>query len=211
MFVLYFIQNCTSIYKVQAMNTASNPKVRATQELEAAIARYRSVENKRIALRNAMRTRPDDPRLKQVLEQLTTPQLVQKAFEHGIFMNYTRSDEVFALDLATNLHDAGVTVWMDIMDIQDDNDWWNEVKSAMERCGIMIAVMSPEALLDNEGAAERHEFMEMGKLILPVISERCDVSRHDFWLETIDFTRDFNLGWNVLKRLLPAVPQPTRV
>lgn len=193
------------------MNSASNPKVRATQEVEAAIARYRSVENKRIALRNALRSRPDDPRLKQVLEQLTAPQLVQKAIQRGVFVNYTRSDEVFALELAMNLHDAGVMTWMDMMDIQDDNDWRNEVKGAMERCGLMIAVMSPEAILDEEGAAERHEFMEIGKLVLPVISQRCDVSTYDFWLSPVDFSRDFNLGWNMLKQLLPSVPQAAKV
>lgn len=193
------------------MNPVPNPKARATQELEATIARYRSVENKRIALRNALSQRPDDPRLQQVLEQLTNPQQVQRAIVRGIFINYTRSDEVFALELAMNLQDAGMITWMDIMDIQDDADWRNEVKTAMDRCGLMISVMSPEALLDEETVAERKTFMEMGKLILPVISERCDMTRFDFWLKPIDFSRDFNLGWNILKRMLPVTSQPTRV
>ncbi len=176
--------------------------IRKTQELEAAFSHYKSADNRRIALRNALARKPQDPRLHEVLKQLTGPQHISRALRHGIFINYIRSDELFALELAESLRKSGVKVWLDMVDMDYNHDWYEEINRAMQNCGMMIAIISPASLRNRDAAYERRRFMDAGKLVLPVLREHCEISRMDFWLQPIDFSRDFKTGLLGLRQMI---------
>lgn len=189
---------------VMASRTTSDPR-RTTgghKIVEETISYYQSPEKKRQALRRALRTRPDDPRLQQHLQRLIEPRQIQIAAEAGIFMSYSRADELFVLDLADQLRTLGVNLWVDMLDVTPEGDWNREVRRALEASGLMLAVLSPDALHDAAAHTERDNFLESGKLVQSVIARRSDLSGMDFWLPPIDFSRDFQVGLHQLLRVL---------
>ena len=188
------------------MSQDRTPKKTATQELDRIISHYRSVENKRIALRRALETHPDDPRLVGVKEELTDTNQIRVGIKRGVFMSYSRPDEVFSLELTMKLREFGVQVWFDTMEIRIDKDWRNEIDTAMNECGIMFSVLSPAALEAEDAAEERERFTKLGKLILPIVCTPCEIEASAFWLKSIDFTHDFNLGLRMIEKLLSQPP-----
>jgi len=187
-----------------ASYTLENPKFKtsANQVVDDAISYYQSPERKRIALRRALQATPDDPRLKQIQQKLTNPKQVEQAAQAGVFLNYSRADELFVLELADNLRDMGINVWLDMIDISGDGDWNNQIASALATCGLMLTVLSPNALRDEAALNERRHFVESGKLIQPIIRRHCDFRESDYWLAPIDFSRDYVLGLHNLLRVL---------
>ncbi len=184
------------------MSQDRTPKKTATQELDRIISHYRSVENKRIALRKALETHPDDPHLVGVKEKLTDIHQIRSGIQRGVFMSYSRPDELFTLELILYLRGFGVKVWFDTMEIWPGKDWRNEIDTAMNECSIMFSVLSPAALEDEDAAKERERFIGLGKLILPVVCTPCKIEDDAFWLRPIDFTHDFNLGLYMIEKLL---------
>ncbi len=181
----------------------------ATQEVEAVFAHYRTYENKRIALRKALSSYPDDQRLLTVKQELTNPQQIIRAAQRGIFINYARMDEVFALELAERLQEQNIFVWLDLLSPDVEDDWHSGVQRALDRCGLMLAITSPHSLADRMARSEHQKFSEMGKLILPIIKSRVSRKNLDFWLTPIDFMVDFEVGFN---NLLNAIrEEPIRV
>jgi hypothetical protein len=62
-----------------------------------------------------------------------------------IFLSYSRKDADFALRLAADLKNAGVRLWMDQLDgIRAGDDWRRTIQSALDGCGAMIAVLTPD-------------------------------------------------------------------
>jgi hypothetical protein len=187
-----------------ASTDASNPRKRATQTLEEAIARFSSPEQKRIAISKALAKNPDDEHLKKQLERLTGPDAVKDAIHSGIYISYNRADELFALELTDRLSEAGISVWLDMIEIQDSLDWDAEVEAALARSGLMLAILSPEALTDDALSKERQQYVQAGKLIVPIIHRHCDWQHLTFWLPGVNFIHDFERGLHVLLNLLNA-------
>jgi hypothetical protein len=177
-------------------------KASANQQVEDAISYYQSPEKRRIALRKALAASPDDARLHQYRLRLTSAKMVAQAMDAGVFLSYSRADELFVIELADHLREVGVQVWLDMMDIEADFDWNFAVQSALTNCGLMIAVLSPDALKDEAARSERRTFFEAGKLVQPVVARRCDLTGVDFWLSPIDFSRDYTVGLHTLLRAL---------
>src|SRR5262245_12589599 len=103
------------------------------------------IEEQRAALYAELAAHPDNPTARQALLRLITVQHLKQSAGQGIFLSYARSDELFAIDLAEDLRAAGLPVWLDATDIADEDDWHAKVSAALESCGLMVAVISPEA------------------------------------------------------------------
>lgn len=159
-------------------------------------------QERRIALRRALKSHPDDPRLKRAVQRLTTPQQIAAGAARGVFISYNRADEVFAFELYEALREASVAAWLDM--VNADGDWQRAIDDALHRCGLMIAVLSPAALDAPGVTAERERFRAMGKLILPVMAVSCEVKRGHFWLPVIDLSTDFKRGMLTLRRALAS-------
>lgn len=173
---------------------------------ETAGVRYQTIEQRRAALHNALLKHPADTRLRDHLVQLTTPRLIRQAAKDGIFLSYARADELFAVDLATSTRKSGVHLWLDMFDVPTGADWHKEVRAALKRCGLMLAIVSPEASEDEQLAVERRTFMKQGKIVLPVVYER-DVRSLELYLPPVDFRFSFKLGRQTLMRLIAPIPE----
>ena len=191
----------------RSQRPSRSPKANAAQFIDTVIARYQSAAQKRLAVRNALAARPNDPRLAQIEQQLNSRGEIRSAAIEGVFINYTRPDELHAIELAHHLKTAGLKVWLDMIDVRNGSDWYDEVDAAMERSGLMISIMSTEALQNDVAIFERHNFDLSGKLVLPVIFSHCDTSAFNrFWLTPIDFSHDFSVGLHNLFRALNVEP-----
>lgn len=179
--------------------TTQTPVFNAAQTVEDTIARFSSLEQRRIALRKALRSRPRDPRLAQAIDKVTQPHHLQKAAQNGLFMSYARADEIFALEVADALRKMSYIAWLDMVD-GGNEDWNGEVQQALRGCGVMLAVISPQGLRDKSVRVERERFQRMGKLVLPVIHRPADLTQADFWLPPIDFSKDFEFGMHQLRQ-----------
>lgn len=183
-------------------NRTQNPNMKPNINVDEMISRFNSPEQKRIALRKALQSRPDDTYLRKGVAQLTSTQHIRRSAMQGVFISYTRADEIFAFNLREALHGQHIYAWLDMMDVDEDDEWHTAVRNAMRRCGLMLAVMSPNALKDPIVHAEREYFADQGKLVLPIIHKRCDMSATRYWLMPIDFSHDFDLGIYTLSLLL---------
>lgn len=161
-----------------------------------------SVEEKRAALRTAMRLQPDNQRLHEAFMDTLAPANIKAAAARGVFISYARSDEVLAVELARDLYEAGISAWLDIQDISEDGDWHGEITNALHRCGVMVLVASPNVIEDTDSAAERLQFLKQGKIIIPAMHETCDLTTLDIKHPAVDFRRDYALGLHRLLGLL---------
>lgn len=181
-----------------------NPLVQSSQSMDDETKPFVPLtpEQKRITLQKALNASPNDPRLLQAKARLCSPFFVQEAAVKGVFINYTRADELFTFELASSLIEAGIRVWIDMIDVTVGGDWRSEVTAALNTCGLMISVLSPDALADEEARMERQHFRAAGKLVIPVIARRCDLSGSDFWVKPVDFSRDQAAGLAQLLRII---------
>ena len=60
-----------------------------------------------------------------------------------IFLSYSRADSGFALQLAKDLKDAGLRIWVDQFDIPDGKHWDNTIEEALDNSCALILIISP--------------------------------------------------------------------
>lgn len=168
----------------------------------------RNTDESRAALMRAMHLRPGapNPEVRDALAKLLKPQYIREAAAHGVFLNYARPDELFAIQLAEDLRSNGLEVWFDMTDVPDDVEWQTAVDSAMTRCGVMIAVVTPAALSIKDTQLEHRRFSDMGKIIIPVLVETCDLGILKLGHPPVDFRTDYASGLRILLRLLAVTP-----
>ncbi|MDQ7025440.1 MAG: toll/interleukin-1 receptor domain-containing protein [Anaerolineae bacterium] len=169
----------------------------------------KAIEVRRAMLRKALQKVPDDARLQDTLKQLLQPYYIQRAAKQGVFICYSRVDELFALDLSTDLREVGVEAFMDEMDVgnDDDSEWGEQVGKALRNCGLMLLVMSPHSLHDAEVQGERLYFLKNGKVVIPVIAQKCKMQGLEMVIPPIDFVQDYQAS---LEQLLQLLVQPRK-
>jgi len=164
-------------------------------------------EYQRSALRRAMRVHPSDTSLQRAIMNLSTPRQIRSAIRAGVFINYARADELFAVELSLDLEKIGVTTWLDAFEVSyTPSDWREEVSTGLQSCSLMISILSPASINNEDVQNEQRYFLEMGKLIQPVIYRRNDVTPSPFWLPPIDFSNDYQIG---LHQFLHLLEKPT--
>lgn len=163
---------------------------------------------KRAYLQKALIANPNDANLRKMLLYLCPTPAIQEAGQHGVFISYTRSDELFAIDLAADLRLGGVNVWMDMMDVSydEEGDWGTEISNALHRCGLMLMIVSPESVTSGEQQRERDYFIANGKIILPVIYQAGDYDLRAY-LPPVDCRKNYARGLQTLLRLFVSRPE----
>lgn len=161
-----------------------------------------TIEQRRAMLRKAMLKHPLDARFEHALMATLTPAFIQRAATRGVFISYHRNDEVFALELDTELRKAGINVWMDTIDVPEGADWRTEVVTALRNCGILLSILSPDALTDADMMSEQQFFLDTGKILVPVLHQTCDLTDVDLSVPPIDFRQQPDRGLLRLIRLL---------
>jgi hypothetical protein len=164
--------------------------------------RTRTIEQKRAEVHQGLLQSPDDERLRRMLLYLCPAQQIQLGARSGVFVSYSRNDELFAIDLARDLREGGVDVWMDMMDVSynEDGDWGTEVTQALNRCGLMLMIISRQALQSPDLKRERETFVNAGKIILPIVYDRDEFDLRAY-LPPIDCRRSYTTGLQTLLRV----------
>ncbi len=186
-------------------NKPSSPrktKYDIVRSVEREIAAYNTVERKRAALRRALQTAPKEPGLRQMFMELLRPSHFYEAAAQGVFINYGRSAELYAIELADDLQRAGIRVWLDIMNMPDEGDWRHEVGLAMRSCGLMLMIVSPETYTDDDLRREWQTFLNSGKIVIPILYNDFDSNRFNLWVPPVDFRYDYRIGLKKLLHLL---------
>ncbi len=161
-------------------------------------------DQKRAALRRALALKPDSRQIRQTLERLITPRHIQRAANDGVFIGYSRADEVFAVDLNESLRANGFTTWLDIAEIDPETTWHHSIARALRECGLMVMILSPAALQSDDLGVERDWFLQTGKIILPVLHQDCDYQSLNLICTPIDFRYEYGSGVQALIKTLTA-------
>ncbi len=163
-----------------------------------------TISKRRLMLYKAIQEFPDNQRIRNALLHTYNSSQIQVAAKNGVFIHYNRSDELFALELDTQLRKAGINVWMDQIDINPDEDWDYAISNAISRSGVMILVLSPHAIEDTALHQEAIKSLELGNFVIPIIHQACDYENLDLILPPIDFSDDFDKGLQFLLKGLKS-------
>ena len=118
------------------------------------------------------------------------------------FFCYSRENSEFVLKLANELRTAGVNLWLDQLDIKGGDHWDSAVERALEKCGGMILVISPESVTSRNVLDEVSYGLEEKKRIIPILYKPCKIPYRWRRLHQIEFKDDYD---GVLRQLLTTM------
>lgn len=138
------------------------------------------------------------------------------------YIAYQEADADYVRLMAAGLRDAGINVWVDFLSLPGGADWRQARADAIVRADAMVVCLSTEAAQNDWVRRDLLLADSLGKLVIPVISERCMsqpgcVDTLYQLLETHPETRPLNrAGWifpdqHTLPQLVAALkpaPQP---
>ncbi len=128
-----------------------------------------------------------------------------------VFISYSRTDEVFARQLAQSLTDLGSDVWLDVVDIKGGENWSNAIQNGLEDCEMMLVIISPESMASDNVKDEWQYYRDKRKPVIPVRWRPTDkihyqLSRSQY----IDFyDRDYAKALSQLQQQLMVVSSTT--
>jgi len=166
-----------------------------------------TIENRRAWLRQALKKYPDNIHILNTLKIMLQPPNIRRAAKRGVYVCYSRPDEIFALELNTDLKKVGVPAWMDEVEMSLESDWGKMVGNALHGCGVLVLVLSPGALNDIVVRGECIYFLNKGKVVIPVLSASCDIDELDLLIPPIRFYDNYDKG---LQQLLPLLINPSK-
>ncbi len=148
-----------------------------------------TVEEKRAALFHALELN-EKPTVRQEFQKTYHPDHILDAASYGAFMCYSRTDELFAVEFAEHLKRRSLPVWIDMLDVPEDADWNEAVTDALEASGVVLVVLSPNLLRNEEAHAEIDYSLRRGKIVLPVLYRDCNWEPLHLPHSPIDFRKN---------------------
>ncbi|MBN2306249.1 MAG: TIR domain-containing protein [Anaerolineae bacterium] len=144
-----------------------------------------------------------------------------------IFISYSRQDEDFARQIATDLDRLGADVWIDVDDIPAGVNWSTAIQGGLDTCETLLLILSPDSMGSNNVTDEWQYFRDEKKLIIPVLWRPVDhmhfqlrrLQRVDFFTQPYDaalrelYTRLLNPDGSLSDDLLPpedSAPPPAK-
>jgi len=87
-----------------------------------------------------------------------------------VFLSYCRADGLaFATDLSGELRHNGIDCWMDRTDVLAGASWGRDIEEAIDRCEILIAILTRRAFTSDLCRAEQLRALRNGKRIIPIL------------------------------------------
>ena len=120
----------------------------------------------------------------------------------NFFFSYSRTDAPFVLKLAKDLRAAGLNIWLDQLDIKAGTHWDTAVENALQSSTGVIIVLSPASVASHNVMDEVSFAIEEGKHVIPLMYEACSPPLRLRRLQRIDFTKNYNEGYELLKQQL---------
>jgi hypothetical protein len=127
-----------------------------------------------------------------------------------IFCSYSRVDTGFVLKLANDLQSAGVSLWIDQLDIPPGARWDSAVENALMASSCLLVVLSSASVVSQNVLDEVAFALKNQKKIVPVLHSRCAIPFRIQRLQYIDFTATYNHGFAQLLSALNVL-QPSQM
>jgi len=126
-----------------------------------------------------------------------------------VFFSYARADAEFVLKLANDLRSAGISLWIDQLDIPAGERWDSAVENALKAAPYLLVVLSP-ASVDSQNVMDEVAFaLENKKKVVPVLRTRCAIPFRLQRFQYADFTATYDNGFTqLLGALNVAQPSP---
>jgi hypothetical protein len=120
------------------------------------------------------------------------------------FLSYARADMDLVVVLSNELRAAGISLWVDRLDIASGEEWDVAIDKALRRSSHVIVLLSPRSVASRNVLDEVNFSLENGKAIIPVLLAECERPFRLRRLQYIDCASDFNAGAQILKDVLLA-------
>jgi hypothetical protein len=92
-----------------------------------------------------------------------------------IFISHSTANDNFVNKLADELQIRGIQSWVDHRDMPAGSRWVAELEAALTGSEIMLLVLSKAAIASSYVESEWHTFFNMGRKIIPLMFDDCDV------------------------------------
>lgn len=112
----------------------------------------------------------------------------EKSKAHRVFVSHATKDKDFALKLAEDVAEQGISVWIATRDVPPGRSWPREVAKALDTCTMMILVISEASIKSNNVEDEWNYYLDRRKEIIPVMVDKCDLPFRLLRIHYIDFT-----------------------
>ena len=93
--------------------------------------------------------------------------------------------------LATDLKAAGVSVWLDQLDIVAGQRWASAVQDALNSCPKMLVILSPSSAGSTNVDDEVSFALEERKTVIPVLYRECNIPFRLRPFQYVDFRKDY--------------------
>ena len=133
------------------------------------------------------------------------------------FVSYSRQDLPFAVDLVKSMRGAGVQLWLDLYEIRAGDNWRVAITAAIETSEFFVVVLSPFSVKSGIVLEEIKIAVRSGKVIIPLLLQRCKFPEDLRDLNWIDFRVKYKHACNQLRQRLthtkprfdePILPPP---
>jgi len=104
-----------------------------------------------------------------------------------VFVCYSRDDQDFVLELADNLRERGVPIWIDQRDIPPGSDWDIAIDRALYDCSVFLIVLSSNSVDSREVRGELRTALDENKRIVPILIDTCQIPRQLRLIQYINF------------------------
>jgi len=114
------------------------------------------------------------------------------------FISYSRTDADFVLRLCQDLRAAGISIWLDKLDIRPGEDWDDSVARGLADCGRMVVVLSPTAVASDNVLDEVGYALSKKTPLIPILLQDCEVPYRLNRIQYIDFRHSYDDGFKEL-------------
>jgi TIR domain len=113
----------------------------------------------------------------------------------SIFISYARTDSSFTDRLEADLQARNFYTWVDRRKLEGGQVWLDELENAIERCHVLLVVLSPNAVKSDYVRMEYRYAQKLGKSVIPLEYQSCQKVPIDLnSLQWVSFTGEYEKG-----------------
>jgi WD40 repeat protein len=127
-----------------------------------------------------------------------------------VFISYSRKDDEFARQLATDLERLGASIWIDVDSIPPGANWSTTIQQGLDACDTLVLLISPDSMESGNVNDEWQYFRDLSKPILPVMLRPTPTLHFQLRrIQYVDFAaQDYEIALSQLRERLFGEPIP---
>src|SRR5262245_43330936 len=138
---------------------------------------------------------------------LRETQQIATSIEHT-FISYARHDSSFVFEVADGLRARSVPIWIDQSNIEPGANWQASIDAALNACGIVLIILSPESVASDEVRTELRAALNGRKRIVPLLHRPCEIPTRLLLTQYLDWSRSTSVSDASLDELADALRSP---